>query len=155
MRVEHSRRHGPFDPRCRPIRHKPSPPSLWPLGEQCLDWQGFLARFFPDSRRHYFDAVAAHESYRKGADGRTRAGAPSAALATSSIALLTPRLDAAESGGDDGEPTADTDRWETDGGASAARPRRKGGSGQSERSEIRSHEREGSHKQAHPTDRGR
>lgn len=57
-RVEHSRKHGPFDSRYPPIRHKPTPASLWRLGEERLDWQGFLGRLFPDSRRHDFDASA-------------------------------------------------------------------------------------------------
>jgi len=89
---------GPY----RPIRHN--------LGEERLDWQGFLARFFPDSRRHDFDALAAYESYRNDAEADARA--PSTT----------------QSGEDEQEPpsTADTERWEGDGGASAARPRRRG-----------------------------
>ena len=106
MRIEHSRRHGPFDRRYPSIRHKPAPASLWRLGDERLDWQGFHARFFPGSRRHDFDALAAYESYINAAQ--------------------VARSDATQHGGDEEEPpaTPDTERWEGDGGASAARPRR-------------------------------
>jgi hypothetical protein len=99
LRIEHSRKHGPFDPRYPPIRHKAAPAGLWRLGEECLDWQGFLARFYPGRRRHDFDALAAYESYRNDVERRA---------------------DEEES-----PATADTDRWEGDGGALAARPRRR------------------------------
>lgn len=33
-----------------------------------LDWQAFLARFFPQSRRHDLRALKAYESYRAGTD---------------------------------------------------------------------------------------
>jgi hypothetical protein len=92
LRIEHSRKHGPFDRRFPPIRRKPAPASLWSLGEERLDWQRFVARFFPGSRRHDLDALAAYESYRKDADRRTA----------------------------DGFLAADTERWEGEGGALAA-----------------------------------
>ena len=63
MSFEASRRHGPFDSRYPLIRHKPSPPSLWGRGEDRIDWDDFVARFYPHSRRHDFDVVAAYESY--------------------------------------------------------------------------------------------
>ena len=63
MSVEASRRHGPFDLRYPLIRHKPSPPSLRRRGEDRIDWDDFVARFYPHSRRHDFDVVAAYEAY--------------------------------------------------------------------------------------------
>jgi len=118
MRIEHSRKHGPFDPRYPPIRHKPAPAGLWRLGEERLDWQAFLVRFFPDSRRHDSDALAAYESYLNDVDASNGPGsAPSAVPARSAT---TRRSELEE------EPptTADLDRWEGEGGASAQRPRR-------------------------------
>ena len=97
MSVEHSRKHGPFDPRYPPIRHKPAPESLWRLGEKRLDWQGFLTQFYPDCRRHDFDALAAYESYGNDADGGGEAGQPA---------------------------TCETERWEGEGGAVTGRLRR-------------------------------
>jgi len=64
LTLEHSRRHGPFDRRYPPARHKQPPESLWRVGEERTDWQGFLSRFFPGSRRHDLEALAAYESYR-------------------------------------------------------------------------------------------
>ena len=69
MRIEHSRKHGPFDTRYPPTRHTPVPTSLW-LGQERLDWQEFLARCFPDRRRHDRDALAAYESYLNAVDSR-------------------------------------------------------------------------------------
>ena len=118
MRIEHSRKHGPFDPRYSPIPHDPAPASLWRPGEGLLDWQGFLTRFFPGSRRHDFAVLAAYESYRNHVESR-REGVSAPVLAGSSSA--------AQRGEDEDEPpaTTDTDRWESDGGASAARPPRR------------------------------
>ena len=113
MRIEHSRKHGSFDPRYPMIGHKAVPASLVRLGGESLDWQGFVARYFPDSRRHDSEALAGYEAYLNAAQEPPAEGSPAPAL------------------GEEGEPpaTADTDRWETDGGASAARPqrRRRGG----------------------------
>jgi hypothetical protein len=67
--IEYSRKHGAFDSRYPPIRHKAAPPTLWRLGEEPCRWQGFLARFYPASRRHDFDALAAYESYRNDVTG--------------------------------------------------------------------------------------
>ena len=124
MRIEHSRKHGPFDRRYPPIRHKPVSASLWRLGEERLDWQGFVARFFPDSRRHDFDALAAYESYRNDGEGRPADGSPAPALGSSSNAVHAARPGKAQCR-EEGEPpaTADTERWEGE-GASAGRPRR-------------------------------
>jgi hypothetical protein len=38
-----------------------------PDAEPTLDWQGFRTRFFPDSRRHDFEAVLVYDAYRRGA----------------------------------------------------------------------------------------
>lgn len=69
--VERSRKHGPFDGRY-PARRKLSPPD-WELApdeqrEQRLGWAAFAARFFPDRRRHDFEALAAYEAYRNRLD---------------------------------------------------------------------------------------
>jgi len=102
LRIEHSRRHGPFDRRYPPIRHEPTPAGLSRLGGERLDWQRFLVSFFPGSHRHDFGALSAYASSRNGADRRpadvlpAHAGSPGAVHAAAS----------------------DTDRWEAEGGAS-------------------------------------
>ncbi len=68
MRVEHSRKHGSFDPRYAAARRRPTTASRWRPGDERLDWQGFLARFFPDSSRHDFAALTAYEAYRNDAE---------------------------------------------------------------------------------------
>ena len=65
--VESSRRHGPFDIRY-PLRLKLAA-ITWELQPdedrlERLDWSAFLARFFPNRRRHDLEALAAYESYR-------------------------------------------------------------------------------------------
>src|SRR5439155_17752551 len=65
--VEPARRHGPFDTRY-PVRPKLAA-TTWELHPdedrlERLDWSAFLARFFPNSRRHDLGALAAYESYR-------------------------------------------------------------------------------------------
>lgn len=113
MRIEQSRKHGPFDSRYPTIPHKPAPASLLRPGEERTDWPGFLARFYPGSRPHAFDALAAYESYRNDADGRR---------------VHVARSEDARSGGDGEEPpaAAETERWEGEGGATGRlrRPRR-------------------------------
>jgi len=64
---ESARKHGPFDERY-PVRQK-LPAPRWDLrlggeGEKRLEWSAFLARFFPNRRRHDFEALAAYEAYR-------------------------------------------------------------------------------------------
>jgi hypothetical protein len=64
--VEPARRHGPFDTRY-PVRTKLAA-TTWELqpggdGLERLDWSAFVARFFPDSLRHDFGALAAYEAY--------------------------------------------------------------------------------------------
>jgi hypothetical protein len=66
--VEPARRHGPFDTRY-PTRTKLAT-ATWELrsdgdASERVDWSVFLARFFPNSRRHDFDALAGYESYRE------------------------------------------------------------------------------------------
>jgi hypothetical protein len=65
--VESARKHGPFDDRY-PLRQKLPAPS-WDLrldgeGGERLEWPAFLARFFPNRRRHDFAALAAYRAYR-------------------------------------------------------------------------------------------
>jgi hypothetical protein len=36
-----------------------------PNAEPTLDWLGFRERFFPDARRHDFEAVLAYDAYRR------------------------------------------------------------------------------------------
>jgi hypothetical protein len=111
-RVEHSRKRGPFDSRYPHIQHEPTPASLWRLGEERLDWQGFLGRFFPDSRRHDFDALAAYESYLNDAHGRPADGFPASALASSPGAVRNDWLEKTQRSEDSEElpATADTER---------------------------------------------
>lgn len=89
MRIEHSRKHGPFDPRFPPAVDEPPSDGRWLLAAMDLGWQPFLARFFPTSSRHDSAALVAYEAYR------SRVAGPPAPL------LMTP----------------DTDRWEGEGGA--------------------------------------
>ena len=69
--VESMRKHGPFDFRY-PVRPKIATP-VWELqrdrdGPGRLAWSVFLARFFPNRRRHDFEALAAYEAYRNAFD---------------------------------------------------------------------------------------
>ena len=122
MRTEHSRKHGAFDSRYPPIRHRPAPASPWHLGEERTDWQGFLARFYPGCRRHDFDALAAYESDWNDAEGR-RAD-DSLVLGSLPAAAHVAQSENARSGGDGEEPptAAETERWEGEGGAVTGRP---------------------------------
>ena len=108
MSVERSRKHGPFDLRYPPMRHKPAPASLWRLGEERSDWQGFLTRFFPGCRRHDFDTLAAYQAYRNDVSGR--------------YAVHSARSHNAQRGKDEDEPpaAAETERWEGEGGTTTA-----------------------------------
>ena len=127
MRIEHSRKHGPFDPRYPPIGHKPVPAGLWRRGEARLDWQGFLARFHPGYRRHDFDVLAAYESYVNDAEGRPADDSGAPVLSSASSAAHAAASETEQWSEDEEEPPAtdDTERWEGDGGASAGRPRRR------------------------------
>jgi hypothetical protein len=71
MMVESGRKHGPFDLRY-PVRQKITTP-VWELqgdpdGQSELEWSAFLARFFPNRRRHDFEALAEYEAYRNALD---------------------------------------------------------------------------------------
>jgi hypothetical protein len=122
LRIEQSRKHGAFDSRHPPTRHTPAPTRLW-LGEERLDWQEFLARFFPDRRRHDREALAAYESYVNEVESRS---APFPATASPPTAASAGLPDPTQLSEDEEEPpaTADTDRWQGEGGASARRSRR-------------------------------
>jgi hypothetical protein len=84
------RKHGPFDLRYPVMELTPAPPSLWHLGEDRLDWYGFLAQFFPRSRRHASHALAAYESYRDSWSGLPETIAP----VRRSVRLATPVVQA-------------------------------------------------------------
>jgi hypothetical protein len=65
------RKHGPFDLRY-PVRRKLAT-SVWELQPQRdrperLEWSVFVARFFPNRRRHDSEALAAYEAYRNALD---------------------------------------------------------------------------------------
>jgi len=122
LRIEHSRKHGAFDSRYPPTRHTPVPTSLW-LGEKRLDWQEFLARFFPDRRRHDREALAAYESYVNDVESRSAFFPATASPPTAAPGALPDTTQFSE---DEEEPpaTADTDRWQGEGGAAAGRSRR-------------------------------
>lgn len=82
--VEPARRHGPFDTRY-PVRPKLAA-TAWELqtdevGLARLDWSAFLARFFPNRRRHDFEALAAYASYRNALEQASRPAAPVASRA--------------------------------------------------------------------------
>lgn len=65
------RKHGPFDFRY-PVRRKLAA-SVWELQPQRdrperLEWSAFVARFFPNRRRHDSEALAAYEAFRNALD---------------------------------------------------------------------------------------
>jgi hypothetical protein len=70
--VEQARKHGPFDLRY-PARQTIAA-SGWELqdrdGPVRLEWSGFLARFFPNRRRHDLEALTSFETYRAALDPR-------------------------------------------------------------------------------------
>ena len=71
-----------------------------------LDWYGFLARYFPEQRRHNFKALTAYHAYRSsGVTPSSEAAAPDNAEEPESSAA-TPQ-----------------DAWEDDGGAILAESR--------------------------------
>jgi hypothetical protein len=74
------------------MRHKPSPRSVRPHGEDRTDFHTFRARFYPRSRRHDFDVLAAYEAYMSDARASDRGGSA---------------------------PAEETERWEGEGGAVA------------------------------------
>jgi hypothetical protein len=68
--IDSGRKHGPFDFRY-PVRRKLAAP-IWELqpqdGPERLEWSVFVARFFPNRRRHDSEALAAYEAYRNALD---------------------------------------------------------------------------------------
>jgi hypothetical protein len=91
--VEPARRHGPFDTRY-PVRPKLAA-TTWELHPQDrlerLVGSAFLARFFPNSRRHDRGALAAYESYRNALEQASAAVAVGAHGLLSSTAALSCR----------------------------------------------------------------
>jgi hypothetical protein len=77
--VEASRKHGPFDTRWPCVRKENSralsKASRLSAAEaaEALDWQAFSARYFPERRRHNFEAVFAYAAYSHGLEWRTSA----------------------------------------------------------------------------------
>jgi len=124
--VESARKHGPFDERY-PARQKlPAPRCdlrLGGEGGETLEWSAFLARFFPNRRRHDFAALAAYEAYRNRLEQRT------ALQRTTTHRGLRRRRDgasrsrpaAAAAGAPVAAPSAAVLVWESEGGAPAER----------------------------------
>jgi hypothetical protein len=75
--VEASRKQGPFDTRWSCVRKEKSralstaPPLGAAKAAEALDWQAFSARYFPERRRHDFDARSAYMAYKQGREWRT------------------------------------------------------------------------------------
>ena len=42
--------------------------------DERLDWVTFLARFYPDARRHDYESLAAYVEYRKAPSTRVQSG---------------------------------------------------------------------------------
>jgi len=126
--VESARKHGPFDDRY-PVQLKLPVPScdLRPDGDggERLEWSAFLARFFPNRRRHHFAAVAAYEAYRKTVEQGTPQQLPmqrtipgrrdDESRSTPAAARRSTRVPVTAS-------SAAVLTWESEGGASAVRP---------------------------------
>jgi hypothetical protein len=72
-------------------------PKQKPPQSECEDWESFVARFYPNTRRHDFNVLAAYESYRNDSSVRDSDWSASA---------------------------EETGRWESEGGAVAERLRR-------------------------------
>ena len=74
--MEASRRHGRFDMRWACVRKDDSRalPTAPPLSAsetaEALDWQAFSARYFPERRRHNFEALSAYAAYSQGLEWR-------------------------------------------------------------------------------------
>jgi hypothetical protein len=94
------RKHGPFDFRY-PVRRKLAD-YVWELQPQRdrperLEWSVFVARFFPNRRRHDSEALAAYEAYRNALDRaaspeRSPTGQPALARGTRVRRADRPRL---------------------------------------------------------------
>jgi hypothetical protein len=103
--IDQARKRGPFDLRY-PARQTIAA-SGWELqddgdGPVPLEWSGFLARVFPNRRRHDLEALTSFEAYR---------------------AVLDPRILARSDTGVTGQSAFGSARltdWESEGGASGA-----------------------------------
>jgi hypothetical protein len=126
--LESARKHGPFDERYR-VRQK-LPAASWDLrlnedGGDRLEWSAFLARCFPNRRRHDFEALAAYEAYRNTLEPGTAQQRPTLpALPGRRNGRSRNRQAAAPANGR--VPVAASSAavlaWESEGGASAERP---------------------------------
>ena len=75
--VEASRKHGPFDTRWTSERQdgagavSTAAPLRAEEAAEALDWEAFSNRYFPDRRRHDFEALTAYATYKQGREWRT------------------------------------------------------------------------------------
>lgn len=125
---ESARKHGPFDERY-PVRQKLAAPR-WDLrldgkGEERLEWSEFLARFFPNRRRHDFAALAAYEAYRNALKQGTPQQRMTPHRALPGRGDGGPRRSSAAAGASTPVPVAASSAaelaWESEGGASTER----------------------------------
>jgi hypothetical protein len=77
--VEAPRKHGPFDTRW-PYARKDNSRALSTAprlnvaqAAEALDWKAFSAHYFPERRRHNFEALSAYAAYTEGREWRTPA----------------------------------------------------------------------------------
>jgi hypothetical protein len=126
---ESARKHGAFDDRY-PVRQKLPAPS-WDLrldgqGGERIEWSTFLARFFPNRRRHDFEALAAYEAYRNTLDRGTAQRRPTTHRALPGRrdggSRIRPAAAPAHSRVSFAASSAAVLAWESEGGASAQRP---------------------------------
>jgi hypothetical protein len=125
---ESARKHGPFDERY-PARQKLPAPS-WDLrltgdGGDRLEWSAFLARFFPNRRRHDFEALAAYKAYRSALEPGTAQQRPTTHQALPGRCDHGSRRPAASptiGRGPVAASSAAVLAWESEGGAPAERP---------------------------------
>jgi hypothetical protein len=81
--VESRRKHGSFDRRYPSLSVPATPTSVQEI-EGGLEWTAFLDRFYPGSRRHNVEALAAYGAYRavhEQPDDRRDGQAPAVAAA--------------------------------------------------------------------------
>jgi hypothetical protein len=77
--VEASRKHGPFDTRWPCVRKDDSRALSMARdlsaaeAAEALDWHAFSARYFPERRRHNFEALSAYAAYSQRREWRTPA----------------------------------------------------------------------------------
>jgi hypothetical protein len=73
--VEASRKHGSFDTRWPCVRNSRAPLTApWLDAEEAaegLDWDAFSDRYFPERRRHDFEARSAYFAYRQEREWQT------------------------------------------------------------------------------------